>query len=341
MNAALRHRRQVGRRAPGPAVCIALGVALLASCASDAPTSRSGTGASSHVRLGLSLDLSNEIRRAEREAIEAAATRRGATVTVVVANNDPQEQREQISRLITGRRVDALLVVAQDREQVVASILEANAAGLPFVAVDRAPAPGGHVTFQITGDPQADGRLAGRFLAQLGRPLRVLHLVGALSDDNAVGRRDGFTDAVAGTSARVVAEALTDWDPDTAGRATAGALTRDPALSAIFVPSDFLLPAVSRAIQRTGRARPVGDPRHIVVVTVDGDPVGCRALRNGLIDADVATDVERLGGEAVDAALTAVRGEPVRPTTERVPGLLLHRGNLASDGHRVWGCSNP
>jgi ABC-type sugar transport system substrate-binding protein len=261
-------------------------------------------------------------------------------VTVVVANNDPHEQRAQISRLITGRRVDALLVVAQDRKLIVASIVEANKAGLPFVAVDRAPAPGGHVTFQITGDPRADGRMAGRFMVERGRPLRVLHLVGALSDDNGIGRRDGFSAAVAGSRARVVEEEVTDWDPDIAGIATARALARHRDLSAIFVPSDFLLPAVSRAIQRAGRSRPVGHPEHIVVVTVDGDPVGCRALRDGLIDADVVTDVERFGVDAVDAALTAVRNEPVRSATERVPGLLLDRTNLASDGHRVWGCLN-
>jgi ribose transport system substrate-binding protein len=328
------------RTGRGVTVAVVLAAALATSCSSARREASRDDGAATRIRLGVSLDLFNETRRAELESIEVAARGHGATVTVVVANNSADEQRDQISQLLDAGQVDALLVIARDDQRIVASIRQANRAGVPVVAMDRAPAAGGDVAFQITGDPQAEGALAARFMISRATPLRVLHLVGSLSDDNAVGRRDGFNRAIAGSRVSVAAQVNTDGDPETAGTATTDALRRIPGLSAIFVPSDFLLPAITQSIRKAGRNRPPGTRGRIVVVTVDGDPVGCRALQIGLIDADVVTMVDRIGEGAVEAAVAAVRGEPIRPGVERVAPLLLTRATLAADGHRLWGCRN-
>jgi ribose transport system substrate-binding protein len=311
-------------------------VSLAAGCGLGTP---SGTPASAaRVRIGVSFDLLNEIRRAELEAIRAEARRQDAVVTVVVANNSADEQRAQISGLISGHRVDAIIAIAQDRDKIVTSIQEADQAGIPFIAIDRAPAAGGKVDFQITGDPVADGQLAGRYMVGLNRPLTVLHLWGALSDENAVGRRDGFNQAVAGTQVKVVTEAPTNWDPQAAGVATTQALQAHPDLNAIFAPSDFLLPEVAAAVEKAGRSKPADQAGHIVIVTIDGDPVGCRALDQGLIDADVATLIGEFGKQAVTAALRVLHHERVSPSVVKVPGLLLNRTSLANDRTQVWGC---
>jgi ribose transport system substrate-binding protein len=168
--------------------------------------------------------------------------------------------------------------------------------------------------------------------------LTVLHLWGALTDENAIGRRDGFNQTVAGTPVRVVAQAATNWDPKAAGAAVTEALQTHPDLNAIFAPSDFLLPEVAAAVEKAGRSRPAGQPGHIVIVTIDGDPVGCRALEQGLIDADAATLVVEFGKQAVDAAIHVLRHEPVGATVVKVPGLLLNRANLTTERSNVWGC---
>jgi ABC-type sugar transport system substrate-binding protein len=311
-------------------------ISLAAGCGSrGAP---GGTAPSSRLRIGVSFDLLNEIRRAELEAIRSEARRQNAVVTVVVANNSADEQRAQISGLITGHRVDAIIAIAQDREKIVPSIQEANRAGIAFIAIDRAPASGGTVDFQITGDPVADGQLAGRYMAGLNRPLTVLHLWGALSDENAVGRRDGFNQAVAGTQVKVVSQASTNWDPQAAGAATTQALQAHPDLNAIFAPSDFLLPEVAAAVEKAGRSKPADQAGHIVIVTIDGDPVGCRALDQGLIDADVATQIGEFGKQAVTAAVRVLNHERVGPSVVKVPGLLLDRSSLATNRSQVWGC---
>jgi ABC-type sugar transport system substrate-binding protein len=292
----------------------------------------------SRFRLGVSFDLLNEIRRAELEAIQSEAQRQNAAVTVVVANNSADQQRAQIDDLIGGRRVDAIIAIAQDRNKIVSSIQRANQAGIPFIAIDRAPAPGGTVAFQITGDPIADGALAGQYMVSLNQPLTVLNLWGALTDENAIGRRDGFNQAVANTPVRLVAQAPTNWDPKVAGAAVTETLRAHPELNAIFVPSDFLLPEVASAVEKAGRSARAGQPGHIVIVTVDGDPVGCRALEQGLIDADVATLVGEFAKQGVGAAIHVLRHEPVGAAVVKVPGLLLHSANLTTERTSVWGC---
>jgi ribose transport system substrate-binding protein len=292
----------------------------------------------SRLRIGVSFDLLNEIRRAELKAIQAEARWHNATITVVVANNDPDQQRVQIGDLISGHRVDAIIAIAQDRKKIVSSITQANQAGIPFIAIDRAPAPGGSVTFQITGDPVADGTLAGRYMLGLNQPLTVLHLWGALTDDNAIGRRDGFNQAVSGTAVKIISQSPTNWDPKAAGAATAETLQAHPDLNAIFVPSDFLLPEVVAAVEHAGRSKPAGQPGHILIITIDGDPVGCRALGQGLIDADVATLVGEFGKQAVSEAVHAMHHEAVGTAVVKVPGLLLDRSTLAAQRDRVWGC---
>lgn len=312
---------------------------LLAGCGS---TSGSG-GSDGKVTIGVSFDLLNAIRQAERSAIEKSAEAAGYEVVFNVADKDAQKQTAQIRDLIQTRRVDAVIAIAQDGQQISSSIALAKARDVPFVAVDRAVADEADTTFQITGDPEADGRLAAaEFLAAAEKkPLRILELVGALTDQNAIGRRDGFNAALDGDSgASVVSRVPTDWDPSQALDGTSNALQKDPAINAIFVPSDFLLPSVRSALDSAGRLAPAGDPDHVFVVTVDGDRNGCKAVREKTVDADIATPVDDFGEQAVAAITTALDGKAVTPRTVQSKGLSLNLANYDDTSARVWGCDS-
>jgi ABC-type sugar transport system substrate-binding protein len=285
--------------------------------------------------LGVSFDVLNEIRQAEIDAIRAAAEERGDKVEFVVANDDPQRQASQIQDLISAQQVDAVIAIAQNRDQIVSSIRAANRAEVPFIAIDRAPAEGGEVAFQITGDPVADGRIVGEEMVRRREDLKVLHLLGALTDANATGRRDGFNEAIENSSVEVVQEAPTEWDPQRALDATSNALEGNPDINAIFVPSDFLLPSVLSALEQTGR-----NPEDLTIITIDGDPAGCQAVKDRKIDADVATLVEQFGTQAVDAAHKAVNGEEIPEPVVQIPGLLLTQENFEERRSRVWGCAD-
>ncbi|MFE4369783.1 sugar ABC transporter substrate-binding protein [Streptomyces sp. NPDC056835] len=312
---------------------------VLAGCGSS--TNSGGSKNSGKVTIGVSFDLLNAIRQAERSAIEKSAEAAGYEVVFSVADKDAQKQTSQIQDMIHTRQVDAVIAIAQDGQQIASSIALAKARKVPFIAVDRAVADTADTTFQITGDPVTDGTLAAAEFTGAARtePLKVLELLGALTDQNAIGRRDGFNAALKGSpKVTVVSRVPTNWDPSEALDATSNALQKNPSINAIFVPSDFLLPSVQSALTSAGRLAPVGDPEHVFVVTIDGDQNGCEAVRQKTIDADIATPVGEFGEQAVGAIATALEGKTVAPRTVRSKGLPLNQANHATTSARVWGC---
>ena len=161
------------------------------------------------------------------------------------------------------------------------------------------------------------------------RPLKVLELVGGLTDQNAIGRRDGFNAALKGNAnVTIVSQVPTDWDPSKALDGTSNALQKNPGINAIFIPSDFLLPSVQSALTAAGRQAPIGDPKHVLVVTIDGDQNGCAALKGKTIDADIATLVSEFGKQAVDAADNAVAGKTGQPENGAGQGTAAEPGEL-------------
>lgn len=310
----------------------------LAGCGTTTPETGGGS-ADDKLTIGVSFDLVNEIRTAELNAIKAAAEKRGDTVEFVSADQDPQKQASQIQDLIQTKKVDALIVIAQNNEQIAASVALANSSGVPFIAIDRAVSDAGEVAFQVTGDPVADGEVAAAEALAAGDDRTIIQLVGALTDQNAVGRRDGFTQGIEAGGQKVVAEIPTDWDPQKALDGTANALQANPDIDTIFIPSDYLLQSVTSALDAAGRLLPVGDPGHVFLVTVDGDPNGCKAIEDGFLDSDVVTPVDDFGEQAVDAAHTAHGGDEVDPDVAAVAGFALNQANLDSTKDSVWGCT--
>ena len=324
---------------------VAGSVLLLAGCGSSTKSTTaagSSGGSAAKGTIGVSFDLLNAIRQAEKSAIEKAATSAGYKVVFDVADSDPQKQSSQIQDLIQTRKVSALIVIAQDGQQIASSVSLAKARNVPFVAIDRAVADQKDITFQITGDPVADGKAsAAEFVdAAKSKPLKVLELVGALTDQNAIGRRDGFNQGLNGVAdATVVSQVPTDWDPTQALDGASNALQKNPGINAIFIPSDFLLPSVQSALKSAGRLVPVGDPKHVFLVTIDGDQNGCKAMKDKTLDADVATPVDDFGKQAVAAITAAQAGHAVSPSSVQTKGLTLDQAGFAATSAQVWGCA--
>jgi ABC-type sugar transport system substrate-binding protein len=107
----------------------------------------------------------------------------------------------------------------------------------------------------------------------------------------------------------------------------------------IFIPSDFLLPTIVSALKTANRFFPAGDPKHIVLVTIDGDNDGCVAVKDGTQDADIATAVGEFGIQAVAAAHLAVAGKAIPKKIVTVPSVVLNAKNYATASPNVWGCN--
>ena len=322
--------------------CLIAATAMLAlaACSSNGAGTTGASTAPKTITIGVSFDLLNATRQAEKSAIQDAASAAGDKVIFDVADSDAQKQASQIQDLIETQKVNAIIAIAQDGQQITASISLAKAKNVPFIAIDRSVADQQDITFQITGDPVADGGLAAQEFIAAGKPLKVLELVGGLTDQNAIGRRDGFNAALNGNAnVTIVSQVPTDWDPSKALDGTSNALQKNSDINAIFIPSDYLLPSVQSALTSAGRQAPIGDPKHVFIVTIDGDQGGCAALKGKTIDADIATLVSEFGKQAVDAADNAVAGKTVSPKTAQVKGLPLDQANFATTNSQVWGCA--
>ena len=327
------------------AAALAAMTSIAAGCSSSAKAAgnTAGSGSSKQVTVGVSFDLLNATRTAEKNAIQQAATAAGYKVVFDVADSDAQKQASQIQDLIETQHVSAVIAIAQDGQQISASISLAKAHDVPFITIDRSVADQSDIAFQITGNPTADGKLAAaQFTAQAAKtPLKVLELVGGLTDQNAIGRRDGFNQALNGAAnVSIVSQVPTNWDPTQALNGTSNALQKDPSINAIFIPSDFLLPSVESALTSAGRMAPIGDPKHVFIVTIDGDQNGCKAINNKDIDADVATLVGEFGKQAIAAVTSSVAGKTVDPKSVTIPGLTLNQADYSTTSSQVWGCAS-
>ena len=314
------------------------------SAGSSPPVSAgsSSTSAGAGITIGVSFDLLNAVRQAEKTGIQNAAQAAGDKVIFDVADSSAQKQASQIQDLIQTSKVDAIIAIAQDGQLITSSISLAKANHVPFIEIDRGVADQNDATFQITSNPIADGGLAAQEFISGARatPLKVLELVGALTDQNAIGRRDGLNAGLKGVAnVTITSQVPTNWDPAQALDGTSNALQKDPSINAIFIPSDFLLPSVQSALTSAKRLAPIGDPKHVFIVTIDGDPNGCAAMRAKTIDADIATLVGDFGTQAVAAADSAHAGKTVDPPSVQIPGLPLNQANFSTTNAKVWGCA--
>lgn len=328
-------------------VLVAMTLLLLAACAASntAPSvNRVVRGPNEVVTIGLSFDILNNVRQAEKAAIEAKAKEFGATIVFTVADGDAQRQVTQIGDLLK-QQVNAIIAIAQDKTAIVSAIRQANAAGVPFLTLDREVAAGATVALHVGADPYSDGRMAAQYMAYTagakGRNLKVLVLVGDLADVNAVERNRGFKDEVAHwPNIRIVHEAATAWQPNKALAATDHALRAYPEMNAIFCPSDYLLPSVLTSLQGANKLVAADDPQHVMIVSIDGDPFGYSKTVDKLISANVATLVDVMGARVTEGAIRAARGQTLPNTKEIVPGLLFSYQNASTLAPKVWGANS-
>lgn len=290
--------------------------------------------------IGVAFDFVTPFREAERGYVEDGLTKLGYTMKFTNADRDAQRQASQIDSLISGG-VKALIVIPQDIQGGVALAQTAKAEGVPFVSMDQAPASLTDDPYHVGGDPCADGTVAGKFFADQagGKPFKLLEIQGSLANDNGL-KRSSCLDAVLAQhpNIEIVAKAPTDWLPERALTATENALQAHPDLNGIYVPFNDGLQGVFSALKADHRLVPVGAKGHVVMVSIDGDPGGCRAVREDLLDLDIATPLGEMGSKAAQAAVTLAQGGTLTTSLEKLPGLPYGPSDFAQKEGQVWGC---
>lgn len=229
------------------------------------------------------------------------------------ADGEVARQVSDLENLIAGG-ADALIIVPVDGAGVVPAIRRANAAGIPVFSIDDGPL-GGEVAATVRAD-NVDAGVQGA--KEMIRRLQqrdswpnstVLELQGGLATPNGLDRSNGFYDTMRELAPNVrVIQRPTEWTADMAADATQNVLTQHPDLDGIFMASELMASAVNARLAEAGRNAPVGDPKSVVRVAIDGTPAGLELIRRRALDATVSQPLSGYASKTLELVQLALDG---------------------------------
>lgn len=315
--------------------CLAALSVALAACAPSPDAGKKLT-------VGVSFEtLQTEYWVAGFEAIKEELRKRDIEMVDSIADGDANRQLEQVRNFIS-RKVDGLIIVPKDAKTVIPMIKAANQANIPVVLYNRPADQSDARSVAVVADNHAITKATVEHMAaqakQSGKKYKAMILLGDLGDINAIGRRDGFEDAVRqhAETIEVVARVPTEWNQEKALAGVTNALQAHPDINFIFTSSDFLFPSIVSALRAAGKYKKIGEEGHVLLGGFDGDATAYQMLVDGYLDADGVQDVYFESTAAVQAVLDLKAGKEV-PALIRDQGLVIHQGNLKEAAERMWG----
>jgi ribose transport system substrate-binding protein len=256
---------------------------------------------------------------------EEAAKRLDVDLIVQAAERetDVEKQMQIIENLIQAR-VGALAVTPSGSREIVPAIGKANEAGIPVVIVDtrldRTTAEVAAVrTVSFVGsDNYRGGQLIGEYLVKAsGGKATAAILEGIPGHDTGDQRVRGFRDAVKATpGVRVVASQTANWERDQGFTVFQNMLQANPGIDTVFACNDMMALGAIEAIAAAGKAG------RIRVLGFDAVDDARKAIAAGTMAATVAQFPDEMGRMAVEAAVKAMKGEPVPAETSVRIGLV-------------------
>lgn len=323
------------------AAVIVAGMALsgCSPAATDGPATDGAESVTDEITIGISLDKIVAFREGEIKYLDLAAEELGVTLIYTNAEEDAQRQSAQMETLIL-QGAQGIAVMPHDPEAIRADIVAAQDAGIFVTSFDQAPADLSWVSYFTAGDPLADGKAAAAEFIRIadGEPFKLLELQGALNSDNGIKRSQGLNEGLAGAdNITIVGQVPTDWAPEPALAGIENALQQFPDLDGIYLPTDGQIPSAFSALEAVDRKVKVGEPGHVTIISIDGDPLGCQALKDGFVDMVLATDVPLMTTNVLQQTINGITGQSVAET-ELLPGIAVTPENIADKSSAVWGC---
>jgi ribose transport system substrate-binding protein len=280
---------------------ILVGVLIIISCGR-------GDKAAKHRVVVVTKALDSEFWLTLKLGAEAAAREHPDVDLAVLAPEREINIDQQVSILEDQilKKVSAIAVAPGGASEVIPVLGKARAAGIPVLLVDT-DAPWPDKLSYIGTDNRLGGKLAGEFIVTaLGGKGKVAVIRGILGVTAHEDRVAGFQEAVA----QAPGMQLVTIQPANSERALAltvmeNILTSNPDLNAVFATSDQMALGAMEAIA----ARNLSGK--ITLVGFDAGQEAVRAVKAERIQAVVAQNPFNMGRQAVEAAVKALKGEPI------------------------------
>jgi ABC-type sugar transport system substrate-binding protein len=292
-------------------------------------------------------DLETEFWVAGHLAMTRELAERGVRVLERNAQEDANRQLEQVRDCIA-QGVDGIILIPQDGESAATIVREAQDSDVPIAVFNRPPSDLAR-GIVVVADNEAIAEQAVDFMVEeaakrfeaTGERLTPVIMVGDLGDPNAVGRRQGFYNAINKRPDlfNPPIEVGTEWDAATGLANLEAAITANPSIDFLFTSSDFLFPTIRSVLEPRGKWVPRGDPNHVIMGGLDGDATACLLIKEGYVDATGVQDLFFEADTTMDALLEAIEAGDAQPN--RViedPGFALTADNIAEREMDMWGC---
>jgi ribose transport system substrate-binding protein len=274
-------------------------------------------------RIGLAVanlqaDFFNQIK----QSVTAEASKQGIEVVVADARGDAATQVNQIEDFVT-KQVDAIIYIPAGATAAGVPVRDAREAGIPIIAVDRNP-PDAPADSFIASDSVASAKELGEHVAKLtegeGQVGILQGQVGTTPEND---RNNGFDQALQeNPGLQVVAKQPADWDQDKGFNVAQNMLQAHPDISVFFGRADAMALGAAQAVR-------VANVDHdVTIVGFDGDFAGLKAVRDGVIDATMTQQTQKMGRMAVQSSQRLIAGETV-PKEQLLPAFLTTKENAA------------
>jgi ribose transport system substrate-binding protein len=298
-----------------------------------------GTGAFAQKQftIGISTDAGYPARAIEVIGIYEKAKEAG-NVKVIEQNadNDSTKQIQQIKSLVD-QGVNALVVCAVDMNTVKSALDYANQKKVIVTLYDRFL---DHPAVKFTGgyDSYADGVACGKAIltSNDGKNHVVFELVGNLADTNALKRRDGFHKVIDPAKNLKVVQIQTDWSTDKALAGMENALQKYPDVWAIFNASSHMDGSILTALKEAGKLKKVGEPGHVIWVSLAAEPPGLQITRDGYIDYLMPIPLDEMGYKIYDAIMAVSQGKKLADTKYYCKTYAVKGADVEKELEGIW-----
>jgi len=294
-------------------------VTALGACggSGDSGSSSSGSAASSATSGDASTDSSAATGEAKsivyaqksldyyawtvmQAGVEKVAKDKGWSFEASDAKLDPAQQFDQIVNFIN-KKPDAIISDPIDSEGLIAAVDQCVAAGIPFAVIDT-PLTGGEVAVTVAFDNFEAGTLAGEAILKAltakngSEKGTVFYALGAMSSDAWRLRREGLEDVLSikdGKSSKYDITYYADpaeGDPAKTQDFLLNRLSSGETIDAVHAPSDNPGMGLVAALKMEKQWFKKDDPKHVAIVTIDGEPISTNFIAEGYYDYAISQD---------------------------------------------------
>lgn len=295
-------------------------VALLAVAAIALVSTRAVAG--EKVKMGVCMKtMSDTYSNKLGEAIKSYAAEKYPDVelTLMDAQADIAKQISQAEDLIA-KKVNVLILNAQDAEGSAQVLTLCAAAGIPVVEVNTQTTNDNYVSYVGSNDVEAGEMMGNHVNKLLNGKGNVVILEGNMGQSAQILRKQGLDNTIlASKDIKLLAILTADWARDKAMAITEDWLGKFPKIDAILCENDDMAMGALQAVESAGR-------QGIIIIGVDAIPDALHAVAAGRMTATVLQDAIGQAKSAVDVSYKVAKGEKVEKNY-KVPFQLITKDN--------------